>query len=66
MRKRRKLTPSTTCGCPPPEFITLFWLAPNPVVGVLATSSMSFIMDLRRATWTSPNILGSCSIERKY
>lgn len=52
-------TPSTICGCPPPGLAAPFWFIPNPVEGVLATSSISFIINLRRARCISPNNLES-------
>lgn len=52
-------TPSTIWGCPPPGLAALFWFAPSPMEGVRATSSISLMMDLRRATCISPNNLGS-------
>ena len=54
------LTPSTIWGCPPSGLAAQYWFIPNPVTGVLATSSMSFIIDFKRATWISPNNLESC------
>jgi hypothetical protein len=55
-----QLTPSTISGWPPAGLAAPFWFTPNPVEGVLATSSMSFIIILRTATCISPNNLESC------